>query len=128
MGVPSPQFLPVLEQLRAGKPVVQRLIGAELHEIQLVTARSMGLAVEWLEKIQKASPERHTLFQILSVYGGIESRLIEGDDISCGVNLIFIALGDIILDCDGKTMTSIRDFNVQYSKETLNMVVMWRIS
>ena len=63
-GLPSPYLLPIIEPLRRGEKPNLRILGCEFHSIELSIARSRGVPDEWIEKVEKASADRHVFFMV----------------------------------------------------------------
>ena len=41
-----------------------RILGCEFHSIELSNARSRGVSDGWIEKVEKASEDRHAFFMV----------------------------------------------------------------
>lgn len=63
-GLPSPYLLPIIEPLRRGKKPNLRILGCEFHSIELSIARSRGVPDDWIERVEKASENRHVFFMV----------------------------------------------------------------
>lgn len=41
-----------------------RILGCEFHSIELSSARSRGVGDEWIERVERASEDRHAFFMV----------------------------------------------------------------
>jgi pro-apoptotic serine protease NMA111 len=63
-GLPTPYLEPIISQLRRGERPNLRILGCEFHSIQLSNARSRGVSDEWIDKVERASDDRHAFFMV----------------------------------------------------------------
>ncbi|CAB72237.1 serine protease, involved in lipid metabolism [Schizosaccharomyces pombe] len=97
LGLASPVVLSTLRRLQSGVNVNPRILNVEFRAIQLAQARSLGLPAERIRKIETESGKKHQLFMITHVEAGTPRILTDGD---------------IIISANGKSITRIRDLQV----------------
>ena len=121
-GLPTPYLEPIIATLRRGEKPNLRILGCEFHSIELSDARSRGVSDEWIEKVEKATGDRHIFFMVRRLDAQIDAEkmrvLQEGVSI-LGTQLI---VGDIILSCNEGIVTRMYDLNVHFSAESVNLV------
>lgn len=79
-GLPSPYLLPIIEPLRRGEKPNLRILGCEFHSIELSNARSRGVSDGWIERVEKASEDRHAFFLVRRLdaeVGAQKKRVLE---------------------------------------------------
>jgi pro-apoptotic serine protease NMA111 len=108
LGLMTPSILPVIEKIQAGTLPELRILNCEMHSIQMSQARIMGVADEWIRRVEQEDPERHQLFMVRKVDFGHMGGLRESD---------------VILTLNGKLITRVDDLDVQYYSETLEAVI-----
>ena len=108
LGLMTPSILPVIEQIQAGTLPELRILNCEMHSVQMSQARIMGVADEWIRRVEQEDPERHQLFMVRKVDFGHSGGLRESD---------------IILTLNGKLITRVDDLDVQYYSEKLEAVI-----
>jgi S1-C subfamily serine protease len=108
LGFATPMILPIIEQIRKGVKPELRILSVELQTIQMSQARIMGVAEEWIERVERDDPERHQLFMVRKVDSGYDGNLQESD---------------IILTLNEKLITRVTDLDVQYGSAVLNAVI-----
>ncbi|GAM86534.1 hypothetical protein ANO11243_045480 [Dothideomycetidae sp. 11243] len=109
LGMATPALLPVINEIKNGGRPELRILDLEVQAMQLSEARIRGVSEQWIERLQKEDSERHQLFMIRKLDAGNTGGLQEGDT---------------ILTLDGKLVTRVTDFDVMYSRETLEVVVL----
>jgi len=66
-GLPTPYLEPIIATLRRGEKPKLRILGCEFHSIELSNARSRGVPDEWIERVEKATKDRHVFFMVRRV-------------------------------------------------------------
>lgn len=111
LGLASPMVLPVVDQIQNGIRPQLRILNVELHTIHMSQARIMGVAEEWIERVEQEDPERHQLFMVRKVDFGHNDGLQESD---------------VILTLNNKLITRVSDLDVQYTHELLDAIIVRR--
>ncbi|ODA77720.1 hypothetical protein RJ55_06322 [Drechmeria coniospora] len=111
LGLGTPTLLPVLETIQRGEVPQLRILSVELRSVQMSQARVMGVSDEWIKKVTQANRSHHQLFMV-------SKRTFERVE-----HPVSLLEGDIILTLNGKICTTISDFDVMYSNEVLDAVV-----
>lgn len=121
-GLPTPYLGPIISSLRRGEKPNLRILGCEFHSIELSSARSRGVSDEWIEKVEKASDDRHAFFMVrrLDAEVDAEKKRVLEEGLPQVNNLLI--KGDIILSCNGKIVTRMYDLNVQYAAQSVDLV------
>ena len=109
LALATPMILPVLKEIQSGNIPNLRILNVEFQTIQLSQARIMGVSEEWIEKTEKADPERHMLFMVRKIDCGHENGLSEGD---------------VLLTLNGKMITRAPDLDVMYHNDSLDGIVL----
>jgi pro-apoptotic serine protease NMA111 len=78
-GLPTPYLVPIISQLRRGEKPNLRILGCEFHSIELSNARSRGVSDKWIEKVEKASEDRHAFFMVRRL-DATEEKKSDGED------------------------------------------------
>jgi len=73
-GLPTPYLEPIIATLRRGEKPNLRILGCEFHSIELSDARSRGVSDEWIEKVEKASEDRHVFFMVRRLDAQIDAQ------------------------------------------------------
>ncbi|KAF2157822.1 putative nuclear serine protease HtrA2/Nma111 [Myriangium duriaei CBS 260.36] len=108
MAVSTVGLLPVINEIKNGNRPELRILNLETQPMQMSEARIRGISEKWIERVQKEDSQRHQLFMVRKLDAGNTGGLQEGDT---------------ILTLDGKLITRITDFDIMYSKESLEVVV-----
>lgn len=111
LGLGTPTLLPVLSTIQKGEAPKLRLLSVEFRAIQMSQASVMGVSDEWIKKVTQANRSHHQLFMV-------SKRTFER--VNQPVSLLE---GDIILTLNGRICTTISDFDVMYSNEVLDAVI-----
>lgn len=111
LGLGTPTLLPVISTIQKGENPKLRLLSVEFRAIQMSQASVMGVSDEWIKKVTQANRSHHQLFMV-------SKRTFER--VNQPVSLLE---GDIILTLNGKICTTISDFDVMYSNEVLDAVI-----
>lgn len=111
LGLGTPTLLPVISAIQKGEVPNLRLLSVEFRAIQMSQASVMGLSDDWIKKVTQANRSHHQLFMV-------SKRTFER--VNQPVSLLE---GDIILTLNGKICTTISDFDVMYSNEVLDAVI-----
>ncbi|KAF2743930.1 Pro-apoptotic serine protease NMA111 [Sporormia fimetaria CBS 119925] len=108
LGLAAPLILPVLKEIQSGRTPDLRILNVEFQTVQMSHARVMGVSEEWIERIEKESPERHMIFMVRKVDSNHNDGLREAD---------------VLLTLNGKMITHAPDLDIMYDKEYLDAVV-----
>jgi len=73
-GLPTPYLEPIITSLRRGEKPNLRILGCEFHSIELSNARSRGVSDEWIERVEKASDDRHAFFMVRRLDAEVEEK------------------------------------------------------
>jgi len=111
LGLASPMVLSVVNQIQNGIRPQLRILNVELHTIHMSQARIMGVAEEWIERVESEDPERHQLFMVRKVDFGHSHGLQESD---------------VILTLNNKLVTRVSDLDLQYTSDLLDAVIVRR--
>ncbi|KAK4935487.1 hypothetical protein LTR28_010353, partial [Elasticomyces elasticus] len=79
LGLATPMLLPVIEQVQQGIKPQLRILNLETQTVQMSQVRIMGVAEEWIERVEREDPERHQLFMVRKVDANHGGGLAEGD-------------------------------------------------
>ncbi len=109
-GVPSALVAEFVDTVRNGGPFYS--LEAELQYMPLFAARNLGIDETWLDRLERANPERR---RVLSI-----TRLVAG---SSAAELL--KNGDIVLAIDGVVVTSYRELEKAVQKDAVQVTV-WR--
>ncbi|KAF4337780.1 serine protease [Fusarium beomiforme] len=105
-GLSSQAIAPIAEKLSQGIVPTLRSLSVELEAVTMIEARVMGVAEEWIEKVQSKSSDRR-LFMVKRGPKQLPDRLGEGD---------------VLLTLGGKLITQLHDVDVMYWKDSLDVV------
>jgi hypothetical protein len=108
LGLATPMFLPILEQIQNGSTPELRILNVEFQTVQMSHARIMGVSEEWIEKCEQEDPERHQFFMVRKVDSGHKDGLLEGD---------------VVLTLNDKLVTRAHHLDVMYNEQYLDAVV-----
>ncbi|UKZ60382.1 uncharacterized protein TrAtP1_001663 [Trichoderma atroviride] len=111
LGLGTPTLLPVISAIQRGETPSLRMLSVEFRSIHMSQARVMGVSDEWIKKVTQANRSHHQLFMV-------SKRTFER--VNHPVSLLE---GDVVLTLNGKICTTISDFDVMYSNEVLDAVV-----
>lgn len=111
LGLDVATVLPVLERLQREVPVSLRSLNIELIPVQMAQAGAMGLSTEWMHKVEQANPSKHQAFMVKRTEATSESAKV-------------LRELDLILAIQGKTVTRLSDFDVQYEAEALELTIL----
>jgi S1-C subfamily serine protease len=111
LGMGTPTLLPVIKAIQNGETPKLRMLSVEFRAIQMSQASVMGVTDEWIRKVIQTNPSHHQLFMV-------SKRAFER--VNQPVSLLE---GDIVLSLNGKTCTTISDFDVMYSSELLDAII-----
>lgn len=111
LGLSTHTLLPVTSAIQKGELPKLRMLSVELRAIQMSQASVMGVSDEWIKKVTQANRSHHQLFMV-------SKRTFER--VNQPVSLVE---GDIVLTLNGKICTTISDFDVMYTNEVLDAVV-----
>ncbi|KAK1252746.1 hypothetical protein MKX08_003933 [Trichoderma sp. CBMAI-0020] len=111
LGLGTPTLLPVISAIQRGETPRLHMLSVEFRSIHMSQARVMGVSDEWIKKVTQANRSHHQLFMV-------SKRTFER--VNHPVSLLE---GDVVLTLNGKICTTISDFDVMYSNEVLDAVV-----
>ena len=111
LGLGTPTLLPVLSAIQRGETPSLRILSVELRSIAMSQASVMGVSDEWIKKVTEANRSHHQLFMV-------SKRTFER--VNQPVSLLE---GDIVLTLNGKVCTTISDFDLMYTHEVLDAVI-----
>lgn len=111
LGLATPTLLPVISQIQQGQVPKLRILSMEFRAIQMAQARVMGVSEDWIEKVSQANKHTHQLFMV-------SKRTFER-----GNQPQVLLEGDIILTLNGNMVTRVSEFDVMYSNEVLDAVI-----
>lgn len=111
LGLATPTLLPVISQIQQGHVPKLRMLSMEFRAIPMSQARVMGVSEDWLQKVSLANKHVHQLFMVYK-------RTFER-----GIHPQVLHEGDIILTLNGKIITRVSEFDIMYSHEVLDAVV-----
>ena len=97
-GIHVNTVLPVLQQLQAGQPASLYVMGIEVKPVPIMESRQMGLAQEWINKVEQTNEWEKSSFMI---------QRIEADSPAKAV----LQECDIIVAIDDKVFTRLSDLN-----------------
>jgi hypothetical protein len=84
-GLPTPYLESIIAPLRRGEKPNLRILAAEFHSIEVSNARSRGVSDGWIERVEKASEDRHAFFLVrrLDAEVGEKQRVLrEGNKVT----------------------------------------------
>lgn len=111
LGLGTPTVLPVVSAIQNGEMPKLRILSVEFRSIQMSQAAVMGVSDEWIKKVTQANRSHHQLFMV-------SKRTFERVD-----QPVSLLEGDIVLTLNGKICTTITDFDVMYSNDVLDAVI-----
>lgn len=111
LGLGTPTLLPVVSAIQKESKPKLRILSVELRAIQMSQASVMGVSDEWIKKVTQANRSHHQLFMV-------SKRTFER--VSHPASLVE---GDIVLTLNGKICTTISDFDLMYSNDVLDAVI-----
>ncbi|KAF5689883.1 serine protease [Fusarium denticulatum] len=106
-GLSSQAIAPIAEKLSQGIVPTLRSLSIELEAVTMIEARVMGVAEEWIEKVQSKSSSDRRLFMVKRGPKQLPGQPGEGD---------------VLLTLDDKLITQLHDVDVMYWKESLDVV------
>lgn len=111
LGLGAQTVLPVVSAIQRGEIPSLRILSVEFRSIQMAQAGVMGVSDEWIKKVTQANRSHHQLFMV-------SKRTFERSK-----QPVSLLEGDIVLTLNGKVCTTISDFDIMYSHEVLDAVV-----
>ncbi|KAH7328221.1 trypsin-like cysteine/serine peptidase domain-containing protein [Stachybotrys elegans] len=111
LGMGTPSLLPVIEAIQKGDTPKLRILSVEFRAIPMSQASVMGVSDDWIKKVTEANRSHHQLFMV-------SKRAFER--VNQPVSLLE---GDIILTLNGKICTTISDFDIMYSNDVLEALI-----
>ncbi|RKP25816.1 hypothetical protein SYNPS1DRAFT_28462 [Syncephalis pseudoplumigaleata] len=111
-GLASRHVIPLVNDLKQGKPVKLRAVtGIEFWTMRIAAARTLGLGADWVHRVEASNQHRHTLLYVLNI--------LAADSPAAQV----LQVGDIILEMDGKMITSMDELDIAYDRESVDMTI-----
>jgi len=107
LGLASPLLLPIIDQARNDMRPSLRILNVQLLTIDMSEARIMGIAEEWIERVERKDPARHQLLVVHKVDFGNNS----------------LQERDVILTLNDELITRTSDLDIQYNHESLDAVI-----
>ncbi|ORY65327.1 Pro-apoptotic serine protease NMA111 [Pseudomassariella vexata] len=111
LGLATPTLLPVVAQIRNGQVPKLRMLSMEFRSIHMSQARVMGVSEEMISRVSEVNKYNHQLFMV-------SKRTFERGD-----QPQVLLEGDIILTLNGNMITKVSQFDVMYSHEVLDAVI-----
>lgn len=111
LGLATPTLLTVISQIQEGRKPSLRMLSMEFRAIHMSQARVMGVSEEWIDKVPEANKHAHQLFMV-------SKRTFER-----GNEPQVLREGDIIITLNGQIITRVSEFDVMYSHEVLDAVI-----
>ena len=111
LGLGTPTLLPVISTVQKGETPQLRMLSVELRSVQMSQARVMGVSDEWIKKVTQANRSHHQLF------------MVSKRTFARGEPPVSLLEGDIVLKLNGKICTTISDFDVMYTSDVLDAVI-----
>lgn len=111
LGLGTKTLLPVISAIQKGETPSLRILSVELRAIAMSQASVMGVSDEWIKKVPEANRSHHQLFMV-------SKRTFERE-----TQPEALLEGDIVLTLNGKMCTTISDFDIMYSHEVLDAVI-----
>jgi S1-C subfamily serine protease len=111
LGLGTQTLRPVISAIQQGEQPKLQILSVELRAIQMSQASVMGVSDERIKKVTQANRSHHQLFMV-------SKRTFER--VNQPVSLLE---WDIILTLNGKICTTISDFDIMYSNEVLDAVI-----
>jgi S1-C subfamily serine protease len=112
-GLAASDVLLVVSQIRSGSVPALRILNIAITVVNMFTARVMGVAEFWIQKIEQESPFHHQLFKVYKI-----DCAAPGD-----LKAQSLKEGDVILTLDDRLITSISDLDITYTATSLNALV-----
>jgi S1-C subfamily serine protease len=111
LGLGVPSVLQVVNTIQSGEIPKLRILSVEFRSVHMSQAAVMGVSDEWIKKVTQANRSHHQLFMV-------SKRTFER--VNQPASLLE---GDIVLTLNGKICTTISDFDVMYSNDVLDAVI-----
>lgn len=109
-GIPASIVLDMVRPLRQGKPFVWRSLDVEWQPISLATARSFGLPAAAAAQLEEHDPGRP---QVLAIGRVARGGPADGQ----------LAVGDLLVDVDGKPANSFREVEKASQSRSVSLTV-----
>lgn len=107
----TPRLFDVILAVQKGeKPKIQ-ILPVQLQAVRMSQASVMPMTDEWIQRATEGNRSHHQLFMV-------SKRTFERVNHS-----ITLLEGDIVLSLNGKTCTTISDFDIMYSHDVLDAVI-----
>ncbi|KXJ92184.1 Pro-apoptotic serine protease NMA111 [Microdochium bolleyi] len=111
LGLATPTLLPVMSQIQQGQTPKLRMLSVEFRAVHMAQARVMGVSEEWISKVSEVNKNTHQLFMV-------SKRTFERKS-----HPQVLLESDIILTLNGKVITKVSDFDMMYSHDVLDAVI-----
>ena len=100
---------PVMRPLELGKEPRLRSLSFEYLEVPIAEVRALGLSQVWLNELDATPSHRRYVTAVRRCFAGSEANK-------------YLKEGDLILQANGRLVTSIRDLDVDMDKEIVELV------
>ncbi|KAH7030809.1 trypsin-like cysteine/serine peptidase domain-containing protein [Microdochium trichocladiopsis] len=111
LGLATPTLLPVISQIQQGQRPKLRMLSVEFRAVHMAQARVMGVSEEWISKVSEVNKHSHQLFMV-------SKRTFERHS-----HPQVLLESDIVLTLNGKVITKVSDFDIMYSHDVLDAVI-----
>lgn len=122
-GLPTPYLESVIAPLRHGQKPNLRIVGCEFHSIEISMARSRGVSENWIERVERASDDRHVFFMVRRLDAELDPKKERVLEEGMVPSVIRLTEGDIVLSCNGNIVTRMYDLTVHNSAESVQLVL-----
>lgn len=113
MGLDVTHLTEVIENLKSNKvPDNLRILDAEFSTLPILACRSRGVPQKWITKFEEVCEDEMKFLTVKRVSGYFKNQRPNP-----------LKAGDIILSVDDSIVTTMRDFNTMYHKDSLNFKV-----
>ncbi len=110
-GILVREIVPLVEALRAGRPVGWRTLGVEFRSLTLADARNRGLSDEQAKRLESHDPKRKRVLSVLRLTAGSPSAAL-------------LREGDMLLAIDGRPVTRFHDVQRASMRERIALSVL----
>lgn len=111
LGLATPTLLPVISEIQQGQNPKLRMLSVEFRAVHMAQARVMGVSEEWISQVSEVNKHSHQLFMV-------SKRTFERQS-----NPQVLLESDIVLTLNGKVITKVSDFDIMYSHDVLDAVI-----
>jgi len=86
-------------------------------------ARSRGVSENWIERVERASDDRHVFFMVRRLDAELDPKKERVLEEGIVPSVIKLSEGDIVLSCNGNIVNRIYDLTVHNSAESVQLVM-----